>query len=78
MAASSHVKDILCFPGTIDKYRQFIPSFADISKTLSNLLTKDTPYTWTEECQESFKNIKFLLKEAPVLSYLDFSKPNLL
>ena len=32
-------------------------------------------FEWTEECQEGFDKLKEALTTAPVLSYLDYTKP---
>ena len=34
---------------------------------MTRLLRKDVKFEWTEECQQSFEELKKLLTEAPVL-----------
>ena len=36
------------------------------------------PFEWTEQCQQSFDALKDALTSAPVLAYLDYSKPFIL
>ena len=35
-------------------------------------------FQWTSACQEGFNQLKKALTEAPVLAYLDYSKPFIL
>jgi len=68
------VKDRL-FLGHAGFYRRFIKDFSVISKSLSNLLTKDNIFEWTEHCEEAFVKLKNLLTFAPVIQPPDWSLP---
>jgi hypothetical protein len=46
-----------------------------ISKPLSNLLTKDNIFEWTEHCEEAFVKLKNLFTFAPVIQPPDWSLP---
>jgi len=46
-----------------------------ISKPLSNLLTKDNIFEWTEHCEEAFVKLKNLLTSAPVIQPPVWSLP---
>ena len=46
-----------------------------ISKSLSNLLTKNNIFEWTEHCEEAFRKLKNLLTSAPNIQPLDWSLP---
>jgi len=39
-------------------YRRFIKDFSTIAKPLTQLLTKDALYVFTDECHEAFYRIK--------------------
>jgi hypothetical protein len=67
------VKDVRSFLGHAGFYRRFIKDFSVISKPLSNLLTKDNIFEWTEHCEEAFVKLKNLLTSAPVIQPLDWS-----
>lgn len=41
---------------------------------LENLLSKDTPFIWTKECQKAFKELKEKLVTTPILVILDWIK----
>ena len=46
-----------------------------LSKPLSNLLTKDNIFEWTEHCEEAFVKLKNLFTFAPVIQPPDWSLP---
>ena len=54
-------------------YKRFVPGFATLSRPLLNLLKKNVPYAFTEECREFVEALKRYLCESPVLRYPDFS-----
>ena len=69
------VKDVRSFLGHAGFYRRFIKDFSVISKPLSNLLTKDNIFEWTEHCEEAFVKLKNLFTFAPVIQPPDWSLP---
>ena len=60
------------FLGLASYYRRFIAGFAKVAKPLHALTKKGVHYYWTEECQQSFDQLKKLLCSAPVLAYPQF------
>ncbi|PNF31840.1 hypothetical protein B7P43_G08901 [Cryptotermes secundus] len=71
-------KDVKAFLGLTGYYRKFIPHYSTIAKPLTTLLTKETPWKWNSEEQESFDLLKAKLVEFPILQYPDFQQPFLL
>jgi len=69
------VKDVRSFLGHAGFYRRFIKDFSVISKSLSNLLTKDNIFEWTKHCEETFVKLKNLLTSAHVIQPPDWSLP---
>ena len=69
------IKDVRSFLGHTGFYRRFIKDFSVISKPLSNFLTKDNIFEWTEHCKEAFVKLKNLLTSAPVIQPSDWSLP---
>ncbi|XP_063938059.1 uncharacterized protein LOC135147933 [Daucus carota subsp. sativus] len=69
------VKGIRSFLGHAGFYRRFIKDFSKISKPLCNLLEKDIPFKFDEECLEAFEFLKKKLTSAPIITAPDWSKP---
>jgi hypothetical protein len=69
------IKDVRSFLGHASFYRSLIKDFSIISMSLSNLLTKDNIFEWTEHCEEAFVKLKNLLTSAPVIQPPDWSLP---
>ena len=90
----SNRKEVHSFIGLASYYRRFIPNFAKLVGPLhahnvpastkqklqkGEIRKKDLPpFEWTEQCQQSFDAMKDALTSAPVLAYLDYSKPFIL
>jgi hypothetical protein len=52
--APKNVKQIRGFLGMAGYYRKFIKGFSKIAGPMMKLLKKNTPFVWSEECEESF------------------------
>jgi hypothetical protein len=50
------VKEIRSFLGHAWFYRRFIKDFSKIARPLWNLLAKDAPFDFNEECHASFES----------------------
>ena len=61
--------EVRSFLGLSTYYRRFIPHLADVARPLQQLTEKDREFSWTEECQGSFENLKKLLTMTPILAY---------
>nr|GEW61265.1 hypothetical protein [Tanacetum cinerariifolium] len=61
------VKGIRCFLGHAGFYRRFIQDFSKISRPMTHLLEKNTPFIFLEDCIKSFQMLKKKLTEAPIL-----------
>lgn len=71
------VRQLRGFLGMTGYYRKFIQRHGLISKPHTDLLKKDSIH-WTEEADKSFKALKTVMTQAPVLALHDFSKPFIL
>ena len=69
------VKEIRSFLGHASFYRRFIKDFSIISKPLCNLLTKDTIFEWTENCENAFVKLKSMLTSTPIMQPPDWTLP---
>ena len=54
-------------------YRKYVKGYASISRPLTQLLHKNTPFIWTSECQLAFETLKSALITTPVLALPDFT-----
>nr|GEX60469.1 retrovirus-related Pol polyprotein from transposon TNT 1-94 [Tanacetum cinerariifolium] len=61
------VKGIRSFLGHVGFYRRFIKDFSKIARPMTQLLEKDTPFIFSQECVEAFQTLKRKLIEAPIL-----------
>ena len=69
------VKGIHSILGHAGFYRSFIKDFSKISKPLTNLLQKDVPFCFDDDCKEAFEIIKKALITAPVVQPPDWNLP---
>jgi len=68
-------RELKGFLGLAGYYRRFIPNFSKISKPLTELLKKNTPYIWNDKTENAFITLKTLLMTEPLLQYPDFTRP---
>ncbi|KAK1661297.1 hypothetical protein QYE76_049456 [Lolium multiflorum] len=61
------VKGIRSVLGHAGFYRRFIKDFSKISKPLTNLLQKDIPFVFDDDCKEAFETLKKALTTAPIV-----------
>jgi hypothetical protein len=61
------VRGIRSFLGHAGFYRSFVNDFSKISKTLTYLLQKDVPFSFNDDCVESFNILKNALISAPII-----------
>ncbi|GJV99552.1 reverse transcriptase domain-containing protein [Tanacetum coccineum] len=69
------VKGVRSFLGHAGFYRRFIKDFSKISRPMTHLLEKNTPFIFSNECIQAFETLKKKLTEAPILIALDWDLP---
>jgi RNase H-like domain found in reverse transcriptase/Reverse transcriptase (RNA-dependent DNA polymerase) len=69
------VKEVQFFIGFGNFYRRFVKGFSHLAHLLHDLLKNDKKFVWSEECQESFDQLKKRFTEEPVLMMSDHLKP---
>src|SRR4051812_14215180 len=65
--------DICSFLSHAGFYRRFIKDFSKTSRPLTNLLQKDVPFVFDEDCKEAFEVLKKALITAPIVQLLDWN-----
>jgi hypothetical protein len=69
------IKGIRSFLGHAAFYRRFIKDLSKISKPLTNILQKDVPFSFSDDCVESFNVLKNALISAPIIQPRDWNLP---
>ncbi|GJT18156.1 reverse transcriptase domain-containing protein [Tanacetum coccineum] len=69
------VKGIRSFLGHVGFYRRFIKDFSKISRPMTHLLEKNTPFNFSEDCILAFQTLKKKLTEAPILIAPNWDQP---
>ncbi|GJW85141.1 putative mitochondrial protein [Tanacetum coccineum] len=70
----TNIKQLRGFLGLTTYYRKFFKDFASLSKSLTQLLKKNS-FKWSEEAQSSFLALQAAMTQAPVLALPNFTKP---
>ncbi|GJZ66238.1 reverse transcriptase domain-containing protein [Tanacetum coccineum] len=65
-----NIKGVRSFLGHAGFYQRFIKDFSKITRPLTKLVEKDTPFEFNDECQKAFKLLKEKLTCAPVIIML--------
>ncbi|CAM8920450.1 unnamed protein product [Rhodiola kirilowii] len=71
----STVRDIKSFLGHAGFYRRFKKDFSKKALPLSNLLQKDVPFEFTDQCRAAFDELKQALTSTPIIRAPDWSQP---
>ena len=63
----TNAKGVGSFLGHARIYHRFIKNFSKIAKPLTQLLAKDTPFVFTNECLEACNRVKEAVISAPTI-----------
>ncbi|GKA35274.1 reverse transcriptase domain-containing protein [Tanacetum coccineum] len=61
------VKGVRSFLGHVGFYQRFIKDFSKISRPMTHLLEKNTPFIFPDDCIQAFQTLKKKLNEARIL-----------
>ncbi|GJZ00152.1 hypothetical protein Tco_0517581 [Tanacetum coccineum] len=65
LSQPTNVRAIRSFLGHAGFYRRFIKDFSQVARPLTQLMVKDAPFIFSEECVQAFKKLKHELTQAP-------------
>nr|GEV22211.1 DNA-directed DNA polymerase [Tanacetum cinerariifolium] len=68
-------KGVWSFLGHAGFYRRFIKDFSKITRPMTRLFEKETPFIFSIECREAFETLNIKLTEAPILVAPDWDFP---
>ena len=68
-------RELRGFLGHAGYYRRFIENFSKIFAPIFRLLAKDSEFSWSTACQQSFETLKEKLVHVPVLRGPNWSLP---
>ena len=69
------VKAMRQFLGHASFYKRFIKDFSKIAKPLYKMLEKDVKFSWDEDCQMSFEELKSYLTTTPIVRAPNWQLP---
>nr|GFB33237.1 reverse transcriptase domain-containing protein [Tanacetum cinerariifolium] len=69
------VKGIQSFLEHAGFYRRFIKDFSKISRPMTHLLEKNSPFIFSNDCIQAFRTLKEKLTEAPILIAPNWDQP---
>ena len=67
--------ELIAWLGLLNYYGRFIKDLSSILHPLNNLLQKDVPFQWTQECDIAFNECKLAISGDQVLVHYDVKKP---
>ncbi|GMF46071.1 unnamed protein product [Phytophthora fragariaefolia] len=70
--SQKNLRKWLCLTNYLHKYSA---NYADMTRSLTNLLKKDAVWSWTSEAQQPFEAIRSCLQSAPILALPDEDRP---
>ncbi|GJT79609.1 reverse transcriptase domain-containing protein [Tanacetum coccineum] len=71
----TNVKAIRSVLRHVDFYKRFIKDFSQVARPMTQLLVKDAPFNFSEECIQAFDKLKHELTQAPIMIKPDWSLP---
>ncbi|CAC5390045.1 unnamed protein product [Mytilus coruscus] len=75
MKSPTTKKELERFLGMETYIAKFVPNFSSNTAVLRDLLKKDVPFQWDDNHDKTFKDLKTLITNSPVLRYFNSTKP---
>ena len=78
LAAARNVDEACHILRPLGYYRSFVPTFANITLPITNLLKKNTPFIWSSKCQQVLDYLKENFCNKLLLQFPNPNKPYIL
>ncbi|GJS87930.1 reverse transcriptase domain-containing protein [Tanacetum coccineum] len=75
LSPPTNINGVRSFLGHAGIYRRFIKDFSKITRPLTKMLEKDTPFEFDDECQKAFELLKEKLTCGPVIVSPNWNLP---
>ena len=72
------LRELQSFMGMINYLNRFSPAIAQVSEPLRQLMKKEIAFVWLPEHEKEFQELKQVITNAPVLTYYDANKENII
>lgn len=74
MPSPTNISEVRAFLGALNFYGRYLKEMRDLRAPLDQLLRKDVPFIWSDECEAAVKNAKRLLLSDLILTHFDVKK----
>ena len=75
LSSPTNKTEVRSFLGMVGYYRQCIPQYAELSRSMQNLTGRKAEFKWTPECEQSFQELKNILTSNLIMAYPQPGKP---
>ena len=69
LAPTRSVDEACHILGLLGYYRSFVPAFANITLPITSLLKKNTPFIWSDKCQQALEYLKEIFCNKTLLQF---------
>jgi len=75
MRSPNNIKEVQCLIGRLTAISRFLPKLAEQTQPIIQLLKKSTKFSWNDECEQVFQNLKTSLTSPPILHKSNIHQP---
>ena len=75
MRSPNNVKEVQCLIVHVTAISRFLPKLVDQTQPIIQLLKKSARFSWNDECEQAFQNLKASLTSPPILHKPDIHQP---
>ena len=72
----TNANEIASFLGYVNFYRRFVDKLAELASPMYALTKKEVKFSWNEDCQKGFEEIKQLVFSKPILRQQSSDNPS--